>query len=205
MGKSILLIGASLLAAPVLAQEASPPNAAGAPTPAGDAAAPSAAQAAPSGGAAAAQGATAQAVAADVTAGAAVSDTSGGAVGRIASVANGNATVDTGTVKAAIPIASFAKGQNGLVLGMTKAELEAAAAKASKPAEVAVGAQVVGPQGDAVGKVAAVNGDLVTVETPKSKVQLPRNAFAQNGGGALAIGMTLEQLEAAAQSAKKPS
>lgn len=144
--------------------------------------------------------ATAPAAAPAVAAGAKVTDATGGAVGTVTQVADGNATIDTGTVKAAVPVTSFAQGANGLVLGLTKAQLEAAVAGA-KPTEIAVGTQVVGPKGAPVGTVAAVNGDLVTIQTPSTKVQVPKSAFAQNAGGTLAIGMTQAQLEAAAKSA----
>ena len=144
--------------------------------------------------------ASAPASAPSVTAGATVSDASGGAVGTVTQVANGNATIDTGTVKAAVPVTSFAQGTSGLVLGMTKAQLEAAVAGA-KPAEIAVGTKVVGPNGNPVGTVAAVAGDLVTIQMPSAKVQVPKSAFAQNASGTLAIGMTQDQLEAAAKSA----
>jgi hypothetical protein len=44
------------------------------------------------------------------------------------------AVVSTGVVKATIPISSFAKGEKGLVIGMTKAQLDASAkAKTTKP------------------------------------------------------------------------
>ena len=179
MRNSMLLLGMSLLAAPLAAQQTSP-------------------SAAPS----QASGATAPSTGAPkVTVGATVSDAQGGAVGTIASIDGANATVDTGTAKAAVPVTSFGQGQNGLVLGMTKAQLEAAVAKA-KPQ----GTKVVGPEGAPVGTVSAVTDQLVTVQTPTTKVQLPKNAFAQNASGALAIGMTQAQLEAAAKSAgDKPS
>jgi hypothetical protein len=67
------------------------------------------------------------ATAADVKAGAAVSDQDGGTVGKIDSVSGTQAVVDTGTVRAKVPISSFAKNDKGLVISMTKAELEAAA------------------------------------------------------------------------------
>ena len=138
--------------------------------------------------------------AAQVTAGAQVSDTTGAAVGTIDSVANGNATVNTGTTKVAVPVASFAQGPNGLVLSMSRAQLESAVASA-KPATIAVGTSVVGPKGATVGTVSAVTGDLVTVQTAHTKVQLPKSAFAQQGSG-LVIGLTADQLEAAAKNAK---
>jgi len=187
MNKSALLFGVTLLAAAPLAAQPTGGDAAGTAGQVGQ----------PAAGAAASASTSAKP---DVAVGATVNDTSGGAVGKITEVAGGNATIDTGTVKAAVPVTSFGAGQNGaLVLAMTKAQLESAAAQ-TKPAEVTVGANVVGPQGNPVGKVAAVSGDLVTVETPKTKVQLPKNAFAAKGSD-LAIGMTQDQLEAAAAKA----
>lgn len=135
-----------------------------------------------------------------VTAGATVVDTTGAAVGTIESVSGANAVLSTGTVKAAIPVASFAKGPNGLVVGITKADLEAKVAAATKPVDIAVGMAVSGPGGAAVGKVDSVNGELVTVATANSKAQLPKTAFAQGPNG-LVIGMTAEQIDAATKAA----
>lgn len=67
------------------------------------------------------------ATAADVQAGASVYDQQGGTVGKVDSVSGDEAVVDTGAVRAKLPISSFAKNDQGLVIGMTKAELEAAA------------------------------------------------------------------------------
>ena len=73
--------------------------------------------------------ATAPATAADVKAGLSVYDQKGGVVGKISSVSGANAVIDTGTTRAQIPISSFAKSDKGLVISMTKSELEAAAKK----------------------------------------------------------------------------
>jgi hypothetical protein len=40
--------------------------------------------------------------------------------------------VDTGTVKATIPASSFGKSDKGLVIGMTKAQIDAAAKQVTK-------------------------------------------------------------------------
>ena len=66
---------------------------------------------------------------ADVKAGASIHDQSGGVVGKIDSVSAKGAVLDTGTVKVTIPLSSIAKGDNGLVISMTKAEIDAAAKK----------------------------------------------------------------------------
>jgi hypothetical protein len=83
-------------------------------------------------GQASAHGLTA-ATAADVKAGLNVYDQQGQLVGTISSVSGKNAVVNTGKTRAQIPISSFAKGDKGLTIGMTKAQLEAAAKASSSP------------------------------------------------------------------------
>jgi preprotein translocase subunit YajC len=75
------------------------------------------------------QQATAQAdLQAALTPGAAISDSSGGSVGKVDAVEGEFVTVATASnVKAKLPKTAFAKGPNGLVIGMTAAQLEAAA------------------------------------------------------------------------------
>ena len=68
---------------------------------------------------------------ADVKSGVAVHDQSGGLVGKIESVSSKGAVVNTGSTRASIPVSSFAKNSKGLVLSMTKTQLEAAAKKKS--------------------------------------------------------------------------
>lgn len=196
MNKMLLLAGAALLGGAAVAQTTTAPT--------GDASA----MQAPAGtaGQAAGPGGGATGGATQVQAGATVNDTSGAPVGRVAAVAGGNATIDTGTAKASVPVTSLAQGPNGLVIGMTKAQLEAAvAANAPPPMQIAVGNTVVGPQGNTVGTVTAVSGDLVTVQTAKTKAQLPTKAFAQKSPGTLAIGLTADQLDSAAKAAGAPS
>lgn len=165
------------------------------------AAAPALAQEATSAPApAAATTAAAPAAAPSVTAGAKVSDAQGGAVGTVVSVAPGAATVDTGTVKVGVPLQSFAAGPNGLVLGMTKAQLEAAAQTAKASVEVAVGDSVSDPSGAPVGKIEAVDADLVTLATANSKARLPKASFS-NGANGLVIGMTAAQIDEASKGA----
>lgn len=67
---------------------------------------------------------------AGVTAGASVYDPQGGLVGTIEAVEAGQAVLSTGSVKVRVPVTSFATGTSGLVIGMTKQELEAAAGQA---------------------------------------------------------------------------
>jgi len=164
-------------------------------------------------GGAYAQGTAAPAAApakANVTVGAKVLDAAGGDVGTIASVSGGAAIVDTGTVKAGIPVASFAQSDKGLHISMTKTELEAAAKGAQAGAQeqlvasLTPGTAITDQNGGAVGKVDSVEGDFVVVATPNAKVKLPKTAFAKGASGPV-IGMTLAQLEAAAKGASPAS
>ena len=66
---------------------------------------------------------------ADVKNSAAVYDQNGDLVGKIESASSKGAVVNTGSTRASIPVSSFAKNDKGLVLSMTKAQLEAAAKK----------------------------------------------------------------------------
>ena len=69
---------------------------------------------------------------ADFKAGVPVFDQQGGVVGKVESVSAKGAVVSTGKARAEIPTASFGKNDKGLVMSMTKAELEAAAAPKKK-------------------------------------------------------------------------
>lgn len=73
---------------------------------------------------------TAAATQADLKAGAEVYDTAGVTVGTIQSVTATGAVVASGKLRAEVPTASFAKNAKGLVIGITKAEFEAAVNKA---------------------------------------------------------------------------
>ncbi len=68
---------------------------------------------------------------ADLKAGASVYDNAGAIVGTIESVSTTGAVVSTGTARATLPVGSFTKNAQGLVIGATKAQLEAAVAKAT--------------------------------------------------------------------------
>jgi len=73
--------------------------------------------------------ATTKVTKADVKAGATLYDSSGASVGKIDSVTAKGAVLDTGKVKVTVPLSSLAKSDKGLVIGMTKAQIEAAAKK----------------------------------------------------------------------------
>ena len=114
----------------------------------------------------------------------------------------GATVVDTGTVKAAVPLSSFGTGPKGPTLAMTKAELEAAAGQGAAQAaaqfqsQLTTGATVYGAGGTSVGTIKAVEGEFVTLTTPKGDARLPKGSFGPGPQG-VTIGMTAAQLDAA--------
>jgi hypothetical protein len=71
------------------------------------------------------------AAAADFSAGATVRDPQGGEVGKVESATATDAIVSTGTNRVQLPVGSFGKNSAGLVIGLTKAQLDAQAAAAA--------------------------------------------------------------------------
>jgi preprotein translocase subunit YajC len=171
----LALASAALIPGAALAQAAAP--------------APAAGQAAPAAGAA-------------VTTGATVYDTSGGVVGTVESTDGTNAVVNTGSVKAAIPLTSLGSGAQGPVLAMTKAQLEAAAgqqqaqATADFKAKLTPGATVYGTGGAQLGTIKSVDASGVTLTTADGDAVLPVTGFGPGPQGIL-LGMTAAQLKAA--------
>ena len=118
----LALISASAFAAPAFAQEQQ---------------AQPAAQAQP--------GAPAQATAADLTVGAQVIGSDGQVVGTIEEADATGAVLNTGTVRGRLALDAFYKDQRGLLIGYSRAELEAAAAPAQAPAAQAQAADTAAP------------------------------------------------------------
>jgi preprotein translocase subunit YajC len=139
---------------------------------------------------------------ASVKAGAAVSDTSGAAVGTIESVNGDLAVVSTGTNKVSLPVSAFGKGDKGPVIAMTKAQLDAAAggakadAKAELMTQLNTGSLVYGSDGAAVGTVESTDAQFATLKIGEQKVKLPLESFSKGAQGAV-IGMTAAELKAA--------
>lgn len=67
----------------------------------------------------------------DFRAGLQVRDVEGGLVGTVESVDSEGAVVNTGNRRAKLPFASFGKNESGLVISLSRSELEAAAADQS--------------------------------------------------------------------------
>jgi preprotein translocase subunit YajC len=137
--------------------------------------------------------------AAKIATGATVYDAQGGEVGKVESVANGSAVVFTGTNRASIPLTSFAIGPKGPVLGMTRAELDAAtqnSAATQVRSQLVPGAEVRGKNGAVLGKVKAVDGDNVVVATAaNAEARVPITGFGVNAQGVF-LGLTQAEFDA---------
>ncbi|WP_375381340.1 hypothetical protein [uncultured Sphingomonas sp.] len=131
---------------------------------------------------------------------AAVSDQAGMPVGTITQI-NGNIVViDTGTIKAGVPLAAVGPGPSGgLITTVTKVQLEAAAAQnaAQLKALLVAGTSVhASDETTAVGTIKTADAQFVTLTTPKGDVRFPAGAFAARPSG-LIVSMTPDQFNAA--------
>jgi hypothetical protein len=143
-------------------------------------------------------------------AGTAIVDTAGNAVGTVASVSDGNAIVDTGTHKIAIPGSSFGATGDKLLLAATMAQLNAAAegaaaaAKAALAAAMVPGAEIRGDAGTVIGSIKSVEGDIILVTTPDGDVRVPSAGFSKTSQG-LVLNMSATDFATAVSAAKAAS
>ena len=121
--------------------------------------------------------------AASISAGTTVYDSQGVSVGTIESVSGDNVVLAIGESRATLASSAFATGPKGVTINTTKAQLEAAVAKAtaqndaSLDTALAVGADVQSKDGVVVGKVKSVAGDQVVLDRPAGAVTLAKQFF----------------------------
>ena len=145
----------------------------------------------------------AQAAQGGIAAGAKVKDTKGGDVGTVVRVDGQFVILKTDKHEARLPAASFTPHEGALLVAMTRDELNAAIDKTLAEADqkIAVGATVSGSQGGNGGTSDAVTDEFITVTLGAgTHVRLPRASIAPGPNGAV-IGMTVDELEAAAKGA----
>ncbi|VWX51234.1 hypothetical protein [Novosphingobium sp. 9U] len=164
------------------------------------------AQAAPAGAAPAA----APAAAAAPTVGAKVFDTQGGEVGSIEKLDGTNAVVFTGTKRATLPVSAIAKSDKGLVISMTKAQLEAAVAAAETKTAGALDtalvadAKIKSKDGQAVGTVQKVEGENVTVALADGNpVTVTKQYLTAGADGSLTLTMNAAEFKSAVAAASQ--
>lgn len=150
-----------------------------------------------------------------VAVGDAVLDPKGDMVGTIKSTDGGTAVVWTGTMKVTLGLSSFRMTRSGLKIGMTREQLEAAAADVQSRGDEEVrkrlvaGAEVRGSDGAVLATVETVENDMATLVVGEAKVRYPMSAFSIGRDG-VRLGSTAAELDAAikaqspAPSAKAP-
>ena len=127
-----------------------------------------------------------------------VTDANGGAVGTVTAVNGDVVTVHTDKLDANLAKGSFTPSEGKLLVGLTQAELNAAVEKdqAAAAASLAVGAEVKGTGGAALGTIDEINAEYVTIKLASgNKVRVPRSGVVGSANGAV-VGLTAEQLEA---------
>ncbi len=135
----------------------------------------------------------------DVRVGDVVIDPAGKPVGTIQSTRDGEAVVWTGTMKVTLGLSSFRMTRSGLRIGMSRAELEAAAtwvqAKGDEEirAKLTPGTQVRGSDGAPLATVESIEADMVILAAGTAKVRFPISAFKSDRNG-VRIGMTIAEL-----------
>lgn len=138
----------------------------------------------------------------DLTVGTTVYGPEGNEVGTISQAANGAVVIDTGSNQATLGANSFVQGQNGPVIGMTKAQLDAAVEAAAQKAAAAldaalvVGADVRTRDGITFGTVDTIDADRVVIAREAGPLTLTRDQFGTDDNG-LIILATMAQLQAA--------
>jgi hypothetical protein len=139
------------------------------------------------------------------TVGTAIKDTAGAPVGTVASVDGDNIIVDTGTNKVPVPEKSFTPTPDGLLLAMTKVQLDSAfesalaAQKAKVIAAAQPGATVRGSAGALIGTVARMDGDYVRIKGEQGEARIPLSGLALKDDG-LHFGMTAAEFAEAVKS-----
>lgn len=140
-----------------------------------------------------------------VVVGATVYGPQGGVVGTIERIADGIATVNTGTQKAPLPLSAFGQGETGPTITVTQAQLnqlveqQLAQLAAQRDAALVVGATVLTADDQQLGTIETVDGDNIVIlrGEPARRVTLLRNHFTAGDTG-LKARLTLQEIEEAA-------
>lgn len=127
--------------------------------------------------------------------GATVYGPQGAEVGKIEQLAGPNVVLNTGMHKATLPASAFGKNEKGLLISMTKMQLDqavsAAQAKASSTLDAALttGAEVKTMDGMMAGKITSMEGENVTLEMPTGKSIVLKKEFMMADAAGLKLKM----------------
>ncbi|MEN7536975.1 hypothetical protein [Aurantiacibacter flavus] len=140
--------------------------------------------------------------------GAMVMGNDGVQIGTIAANDGANAVVDTGKHKVPLALDSFAEGDNGYTLNITKTELDAmmdeevARRQAALAAALVVGAEVATADDVSLGTIDEMTDVGITMVQDEEPLTLPREMFALDTDGSLMVLVTKADLDAAIAAAQ---
>jgi len=144
------------------------------------------------------------------TVGAKVYGPDGVEAGTVEKVDAANAVVNTGTKRATLPLAAFGKNEKGLLISMSKAQLEAAVAAAetktatTTSSALVANAPVKTSDGVAIGTVQKVEGDNVTLSLSDGKaITVTKQYLTTGADGSLALTMKSADFKAAVAAASQ--
>jgi len=144
------------------------------------------------------------------TVGAKVYGPDGVEAGTVEKVDAANAVVNTGTKRATLPLAAFGKNEKGLLISMSKAQLEAAVAAAetktatTTSSALVANAPVKTSDGVAIGTVQKVEGDNVTLSLSDGKaITVTKQYLSTGADGSLALTMKSADFKAAVAAASQ--
>ncbi|HET9628306.1 MAG TPA: hypothetical protein VFP14_02375 [Novosphingobium sp.] len=127
----------------------------------------------------------------------------GSEVGKVEKVEGGNAVINTGKNSAAIPVSALGHNEKGLLVSMTREQLDAAVEAATAKAQgnlaqaLVAGAAVRSADGQAIGKIAGVSPQgIVTVQRDNDSFALQKDMFTTDAQG-VTLRLTAAQLNAA--------
>ncbi len=159
-------------------------------------------------GAAVAQGLPAP-VAEILKVGAKVHGPQGADVGIIEKIEGGNVVIFTGAHRATLPATSLGSGEKGLVIGLTKAQLDSAVAAAAAKVDAALDAALVADaevhssDGVLVGTIQKVEGEDVTIDLATGSPVTLQKAHMGIKDGKVGLHMSAAELQAAVSAAKE--
>ncbi|MDE8654542.1 hypothetical protein [Novosphingobium album (ex Liu et al. 2023)] len=120
----------------------------------------------------------------------------GAEAGTIEKIEGGNIVVNTGTHRATLPAAAFGNNETGLLISMTKAQLDAAVsaaeaqASASMDSALVADAPIKSSDGVLVGSIQKVEGDNVTVNLAEGNAITLKKEFLMADASGLKLKMS---------------
>lgn len=127
-----------------------------------------------------------------------VVDPQGADVGTVVKIVGETLTVKTDKHEAAMPRSGFVATRDGLVVNMTREQLNAAveSSLAAAQAKLVPGAVVTGAQGTPVGSIDAIDDQFATLKLLSGKlIKIPRASLGVGPTGGM-LGLSAKELEA---------